>query len=294
MRRRAQARRSRALVLLVLALLAAAVVALALAGTASADAWSPEAGPSSNAVKTDTLYKIVFFTGIGMIALVWGVLFYSLVRFRARRGRTAPQIRGNTTLELAWTLGATALVVVLAVITLVMLGDIRDPARSGPTALADAQRQNADLNQPPVPGSRGLTIEVSGQQYIWRYRYPNGAVSFQQMVAPKDTTVVLKIQSNDVAHSWWVPKLGPKQDAIPGYTNQTWFKATKTGTFGGQCAEFCGDNHAFMTAKVTVVEPAVYQRWVENQKTQIEQAQKEAVQLKKRLQGDQSQPTGGS
>lgn len=282
---RAKARRSRPLTLLVLALLAAVVAALALAGTASADAWSPEAGPSSNAVKTDTLYKIVFFTGLGMIALVWGVLFYSLVRFRARRGRTPPQIRGNTTLELAWTLGATGLVVVLAVITLVMLDDIRNPAPSGPTALADARKQNADLRQPPVPGGRGLQIEVSGQQYIWRYRYPNGAVSFQQMVAPKDTTVVLKIQSNDVAHSWWVPKLGPKQDAIPGYTNQTWFKATKTGTFGGQCAEFCGDNHAFMTAKVTVVEPDQYQRWVENQKKQIEQAQKEAVKLKERFQG---------
>ncbi len=280
-----KARRSRALTLLVLALLTAAALTLALGGTAWADAISPKAGPTENAVKTDTLYKVVFFIGLGMIALVWGVLFYSLVRFRARRGRTAPQIRGNTGLELGWTIGATGLVVILAVVTLFLLDDIRDPLPSGPVALAGVRGQNADLNQPPVPGGGGLEIQVSGQQYIWRYRYPNGAISFQQMVVPKDTTVTLKIQSNDVAHSWWVPALGGKQDAIPGYTNQTWFKATRTGTFSGQCAEYCGENHAFMTAKVTVVEPDQYQRWVANQKTQIEQAQKDALKLKKRFQG---------
>ncbi|KKK96665.1 hypothetical protein LCGC14_2660500, partial [marine sediment metagenome] len=128
-------------------------------------------------------------------------------------------------------------------------------------------------------------IKVSGQQYLWRYQYPNGAVSFQEMVVPRDRTVTLKITSNDVVHSWWIPKLGGKFDAVPGLTNETWFKATETGTFEGQCAELCGANHAFMTAKVTVVEPDAYARWVENQKQLIKQGQAGAQKQKKRLQG---------
>ena len=76
------------------------------------------------------------------------------------------------------------------------------------------------------------------------------------MVVPTDTTVVLDIESTDVAHSWWIPKLGGKMDALPGYTNYTWFKATRHGhSSRGQCAELCGRNHANMTARVRVVDP---------------------------------------
>ena len=98
--------RARSLPLFAVLLLVLSAVGLVFAAAAGADAISPEAGPSDNAKDIDTLYKIVFALGVGVIALVWGVLFYSLFRFRARRGRTAPQIRGNTTLELGWTIGA--------------------------------------------------------------------------------------------------------------------------------------------------------------------------------------------
>jgi cytochrome c oxidase subunit 2 len=290
--RRAKSGRPSQLALFLAALVAAVAIALLLAGVAWADAVTPEAGPTQNAIKTDTLYKIVLVLGLGVLALVWGVLFYSLVRFRARRGRVAPQIRGNTPLEMGWTIGAVTLVTVIAVISLLMLGDIRDPTRSGPAALAEAQNENAATGQPPVPGDKALDIKVSGQQYIWRYQYPNGAVSFQQMVVPKDTTVTLQIKSNDVAHSWWIPALGGKQDAIPGLTNQTWFKATRTGTFRGQCAELCGANHAFMTAKVVVVEPAEYLRWVDDQKKLIQQSQKQVLKLKKQFQGQPAAAAG--
>jgi cytochrome c oxidase subunit II len=281
---RATSGRARRLTVFLAFLAVVVVVALLIAPDALADAISPEAGPSKNAVKTDTLYKIVLFTGAAVIALVWGVLFYSLARFRARRGRVAPQIRGNTPLELGWTIGAGTLAVVMAIVTLLYLNDIRDPAASGPSALADVSGENAAINQPSPPGDKALPIKVAGQQYLWRYQYPNGAVSFQEMVVPKDTTVTLKITSNDVAHSWWIPKLGGKQDAIPGLTNETWFKATKTGTFEGQCAEFCGANHAFMSAKVVVVEPAQYQQWVNRQKQLIQQAQKEVQKQRKQFQ----------
>jgi cytochrome c oxidase subunit II len=277
-------RRARRLVLTLLATGLAFALAAVLAATAGADALTPDAGPSDNAIDIDTLYKIVFYIGLAVVGLVWGVLFYSLFRFRARRGRRAPQIFGNARLELGWTLGAAAIVLIISIVTLVMVNDIKNPTRSGPSSLAEARTQNAAIDQPPPPGhSRVLRITVNAQQFLFRYQYPNGAVSFQQMVVPVDTTVTLDIKANDVAHSWWIPKLGGKQDAIPGYTNHTWFKATKTGTFRGQCAEFCGSGHAVMTAKVTVVEQQAYQAWVEDQKRLIGQAQKQAVQMRKQF-----------
>jgi cytochrome c oxidase subunit II len=272
------------------ALLIAAVVAfLALPAHAWADLLTPEAGPTQNAKDIDTLYKIVFYTGIAVIGLVWAVLFYSLFRFRARRGRLAPQISGNTPLEIGWTVAATAIVATITVVTYIFLDDITHPAASGPEAVAQASDQFATINQPPPPGGNELDIQVSGQQFIWRYQYPNQAVSFQEMVVPRDTTVVLTLKANDVIHSWWIPALGGKLDAVPGYENKTWFKATETGTFNGQCAELCGIGHAAMTAKVTVVEPEQYKAWVERQKTLIDQARKAAVKQRATIQRELGQ-----
>ncbi len=92
------------------------------------------------------------------------------------------------------------------------------------------------------------------------------------MVVPVNTTVTLKIRSQDVQHSWWIPALGGKFDAVPGYTNYTWFKATNVGTYTGQCAELCGRNHANMTAKVTVVPAAQFEAWYARQKADIRAA----------------------
>jgi cytochrome c oxidase subunit 2 len=268
------------------AFLAVGLIGLVLAGIAGADALTPEAGPTKNAKDVDTLYKIVFVIGLTILGLVWGILFYSLFRYRARRGRVAPQVRGNTPLELSWTIGAVAVVTVIAIVTFVFLDDIKNPVSSGPDGLAQARVENATLNQPPPPGGKYLRINVSGQQYFWRFQYPNGAVSFHDMVVPKDTTVTLKISSNDVAHSWWIPKLGPKFDAIRGLTNQTWFKATETGTFVGQCAEFCGDNHYAMSAKVIVVEPTQYEQWLSGQKRGIQEARDAVQKQRKQLQSE--------
>ena len=278
-------RRVRRLALMALAIGLTIALGLVLAATAGADALTPDAGPSENAVKIDTLYKIAFYLGLVIIGSIWAMLAYVLFRYRARRGRKAPQISGNAALELSWTIGASAVVVALTIITYVLLPDIRNPAESGPASLAEARSQNAAIDQPPPPsGSKALNLTFSGQQYIWRYQYPNGAVSFQQMVVPVDTTVTLDIKANDVVHSWWIPKLGGKADAVPGYTNKTWFKATETGTFGGQCTEYCGSCHAVMSAEVTVVEQQQYQAWVETQKKLIAQAQKLAVEMRKQFQ----------
>ena len=272
------------------ALLIAAVVAfLALPAHAWADLLTPEAGPTQNAQDIDTLYKIVFYIGMAVIGLVWAVLFYSLFRFRARRGRIPPQISGNTPLEIGWTVAATAIVASITIITYIFLDDIIHPAPSGPDAVAQASDQFATINQPPPPGGKELDIQVSGQQYLWRYQYPNQAVSFQEMVVPRDTTVVLTLKANDVIHSWWIPELGGKLDAVPGYENKTWFKATETGTFNGQCAELCGTGHAAMSAKVTVVEPERYTAWVETQKKLIDEARKLAVEQRATIQPELGQ-----
>ena len=106
---------------------------------------------------------------------------------------------------------------------------------------------------------------------------------------PRDTTVVLTLKANDVIHSWWIPKLGGKLDAVPGYENKTWFKATETGTFKGQCAELCGTGHAAMSAKVTVVEPERYTAWVETQKKLIDEARKLAVEQRPTIQPELGQ-----
>jgi cytochrome c oxidase subunit 2 len=102
-------------------------------------------------------------------------------------------------------------------------------------------------------------------------------------VVPRNTTVELTLKANDVIHSWWIPKLGGKLDAVPGYENKTWFKATETGTFEGQCAELCGTGHYAMTAKVTVVEPEQYEAWVENQKAEFEEGQRLAQEQRREI-----------
>ncbi len=101
------------------------------------------------------------------------------------------------------------------------------------------------------------------------------------MVVPADTTVVLDITADDVNHSWWIPKLGGKFDAIPGYTNHTWFKA-KPGLYRGQCAELCGRNHANMLAQVRVVSPEEYQQWYDGQAQRISGRPQAAGQVRGR------------
>lgn len=268
--------------LIAVACLALLFVLLAPA-TAGADLLTPEAGPTENAVKIDTLYKIAFYLGLVIIGSVWAMLFYALFRYRARRGRKAPQISGNAALEMSWTIGASVVVVALTIITYVLLPDIRDPAESGPASLAEARGKQAALNQ-PVPEGEAVEIQVSGQQYLWRYQYPNGTFSFEEMVVPRDQTVILKIKANDVVHSWWIPKLGGKQDAVPGYTNETWFKATRNGLFEGQCAEFCGAGHAAMGARVRVVDPEDYVAWVARQKRLVETGQRLGQEQRERIQ----------
>jgi cytochrome c oxidase subunit 2 len=248
------------------------------APSAFADIFTPESGGSSNADDIDTLYKLTLYIGIVIFLLVWGVLIWSLIKYRARRDGVAQQIRGNTPLEIGWTIGAASILVVLTVVTFLYLDDIENPPASGPNGLQADAGQFASIDQPdpPTGGGPTLTIHVNGQQYIWRYDYPGKEqlFSYNRMVVPTDTTVVLKIESSDVVHSWWIPKFGPKADAVPGHVNETWFKvpAGREGIYRGQCAELCGPNHADMRAQVRAVKPDEFQAWAQTKRDQIKAA----------------------
>ncbi|HYN91896.1 MAG TPA: cytochrome c oxidase subunit II, partial [Thermoleophilaceae bacterium] len=206
--------------LLLAACAAAALAVLIAAPSAFADSLTPESGGSPNADDIDTLYKITLYIGIAIFLLVEGTLIWSLVKYRARRGGQADQIRGNTPLEIGWTVGAAVILVVLTVVAFLYLDEIESPPGSGPDGLTAAQAQFASIDQPDPPKDGGpvLRIHVNGQQYIWRYDYPGDGqlFSYQEMVVPTDTTVILELEASDVIHSWWIPKFGPKSDAVPG------------------------------------------------------------------------------
>jgi cytochrome c oxidase subunit 2 len=289
---------------LALCLAAALLVPLAFAATAFGDAFSPESGGSPQADKIDTLYWLVMVVAIIVFLGVEGALFYSLFKFRARRGAVAAQIRGNTRLEIGWTIGAAVILVVLAVETFIQLPGIRNPPNSGPNGLqlADRVLVAAGPTKDLPPNGKSLNICVNGQQYVWRYTYAqncnnaplNSVFSYEEMVVPTDTTVTLDIDAQDVAHSWWIPKLGGKFDAVPGYTNHTWFKIPGRyagTTFRGQCAELCGRNHANMIAMVRAVTPDQYQAWLQRQRNAIKQADSAAARQRQRV--NQGQQPGG-
>ena len=117
------------------------------------------------------------------------------------------------------------------------------------------------------------------------YRYPGGVYSYGEMVAPVGVTVKLDIVSVDVAHSWWIPRLGGKLDAVPGLVNHTWFRLLRPGVYTGQCAELCGRNHADMRATVRGVTPEAYARWVARQRRLLQEANVAAARTRERLGG---------
>jgi cytochrome c oxidase subunit 2 len=258
--------------------LIALAAALLWAPEASADLLSPESGPSKNANDIDTLFKITLYIGIVIFLIVESTLIYSLVKFRARRGGPeAAQIRGNTPLEISWTLAAALILVILAAVTFAFLPGIKDPPNSRADGLEVAEGVDyATINQKEPPDGKALQIRVNGQQYLWRYDYEgqeDQLFSFHTLYVPVNTTVTLKIFSQDVVHSWWVPKLAGKADAVPGHENELWFRAEEEGTYDGVCAELCGEGHADMRTKVVVLPVDEYEAWVARQTEDIKAAQ---------------------
>jgi cytochrome c oxidase subunit II len=232
--------------LLVLALLIGAALAVAAVAHAGNGGFAPETPESPNASRINDTYKLIgLLTGI-IFLVVEGALLWFVFRYR-RRGRPrdleGPQIHGATRLELVWTAIPILIVVGIVVFVFYKLPGIR--------------------NVPSAKAQGGpLVIRVDGHQFYWQYTYPDGHVSIQELHVPAHRVVRLDIHSQDVDHSWWIPELGGKFDAIPGITNHTWFSADRAGTFVGQCGEFCGVYHAEMVARVVAESPASYQSYL--------------------------------
>jgi cytochrome c oxidase subunit 2 len=257
--------------------------------------FTPQSGGSPNANEIDSLYKIILVVALVVFVGVEGALAYALVRFRKRRGAVPAQIRGNTRLEVGWTVGAAMILIAIAVITFVKLPAIQNPPNSSPNGdrLASSGVLYASTERKLPPNGKALNITVIGRQFVWQYVYPGanepdglGApYSYEAMVVPTNTTVTLDVVSLDVVHSWWIPELGGKFQAVPGYHNYTWFKIGKPGIYRGQCSVLCGRGHARMIATVRAVPPAQFDAWLANQKRLIAQANAAAQAERAKLRG---------
>jgi cytochrome c oxidase subunit 2 len=229
----------------VVALCAASV---ALAGNGGFLPGNPHS-PNAHRI-TSAFIFISIFTGVVFI-LVEGALIAFIVKYRrGKRARSAegPQIHGATRLEVLWTVVPVMILVAIGGFVFYELPGIHNP--------------------PAASAANQTTIQIEGHQFYWLFRYPNGAVSIDRMVAPADELVNEDVigLDYDVNHSWWVPDLGGKFDAIPGTTNHTWFKAP-AGEYAARCAELCGLQHALMDATVDVVPRAQYEAFINQRVT---------------------------
>jgi cytochrome c oxidase subunit 2 len=256
--------------------------------------FTPESGGSPNANHIDGLFKITLAIAAVIYVAVTGALVYALIKFRARKGAVPAQIRGNTRLEVGWTVAAAVILVGLAVVTFAKLASIQDPANSGPNGdqlIGQSGVLYASAERKLPPDGKSLNITVIGRQYIWQFVYPGanepdglGApYSYEEMVVPTNTTITLDIVSEDVVHSWWIPELGGKFQAVPGYHNYAWFKVYKPGFYRGQCAALCGRGHARMIATVKAVPPAQFDSWLAYQKQLIAEANADAKVARAKL-----------
>ena len=226
-------------------LVLAVLVALATAGVAAATngGLTPVEPASPNATHIQHAYYLILgFTG-AIFVLVESLLVVFVFKYRSRgrpRAVEGAQVHGHTRLELMWTAFPVVILAIIAAFVFYELPNIDSaPAAANP-----------------------IHITVEGHQYYWQFDYPNGAKSIGTMHVPTGAVVDLKVVSPDVIHSWWIPALGGKIQAIPGRTNHTWFQATRPGSFDGQCAELCGVFHASMLATVQSESQQAYQHYL--------------------------------
>ncbi len=224
-----------------------ALVVTALAGCSSREFPQTIFEPHSDYARwiQSLNVQLIFWVTV-IFVLVQGTLIVAAVRFRARPGQPDPKpVHGNTVLEIAWTLAPAVILALVAVPTI----------------------QTIFRTQAVMPKG-ALKIEVTGHQWWWEFKYPDlGVVTASEMHVPVNKPVVLELQSADVIHSFWFPAVGGKRDVVPGHPNRIFFTADTTGTFPGQCAEFCGMSHANMRMKLMIDTPEAFAAWVAHQKT---------------------------
>lgn len=233
----------RRLVFLVTCALALLAVGIASAGNGGIAPPAPQS-PNADRIR-DSYWLILAISGL-VFVLVEGALLLFVVRFRGRgrpREVEGPQIHGSTRLELIWTVVPVVLLAAVVSFVFYKLPGIEDVPKT-------------------QAGNERLNITVDAHQFYWQFEYPNGAISIDELRVPVNRVVTLDIVSHDVAHSWWIPEFSGKFDAIPGEVSHTWFRTQKTGSYRGQCGEFCGIFHAAMEARVEATSPEEFEQWV--------------------------------
>lgn len=257
--------------------------ALVVSEVAVAGAFTPEAGGSPGADTINTVFKVALVILFCVFVAVGAALLYVSVRFRARPGRAPQSARDSGWLQAAFVAGSVAVVIAIGAVGFWMLGDAADPPDAALAATQEipAFQVNKGWNIQAAPTAAGggggaggflpasgetLKISAMGTQFIWRYLYPNGAYSYRDLYVPEDTPVELVLVSADVTHSWWVPKLGGKLDAMPGFQQSTWFKAKPAGTiYIGQGSTFDGRQYATESIAVHVLKKEEWQQWAASQ-----------------------------
>jgi len=213
------------------------------------------------------LHMIIFYICVAIAVVVFGVMFWSIIWHRKSRGVKAAHFHESTWVEIVWTIVPVVILVSMAV-----------PAST--TLIQMYDKNSADID-----------IQITGYQWKWRYKYLNQDIDFfsslstpleqisneqlkgehyllevdNPLVIPAGKKVRFLLTSNDVIHSWWVPALAVKKDAIPGFVNESWTLVDEPGIYRGQCAELCGRDHGFMPIVVDVKSPEDYQLWVAEQ-----------------------------
>ncbi len=220
-----------------------AVLALMLSGCQGA--LNPQ---GTNAKDQFWLIQLAFYIMILVLLVVFVLFFYAIIRYRKRKGQTGypKQVEGNHKLEVIWTVVPFLLLMILAV-PMIMLT----------FTLAKDTSKDKDA----------IHVKVTAHQFWWQFEYPDLKINTgNDLVIPAGKTISLEIVSADVAHSFWVPQLTGKMDAIPGITNKMYFTADKPGVYKGKCAELCGASHALMDFKVVVKSEADFTAWADHLK----------------------------
>ncbi len=253
----------------------------ALASTAAwanPERWQLNMTPGATAISQEiyTLHMIIFIVCCVIGLIVFGAMFYSMWKFRKTKGAVAATWSHNTTAEIIWT-----------VVPILILVGMAIPATSTLIKMADT-------------GGSEMTVKITGYQWKWRYEYVGTDVNFisslnresdrarrlgsgvdvtqvenylldvdKPLILPIDTKIRFVITADDVIHSWWVPALGWKQDAIPGFINSAWTQIEKPGTYRGQCAELCGKDHGFMPIVVIAKPKAEFDAWLAQQEAAL-------------------------
>ncbi|WP_218871187.1 cytochrome c oxidase subunit II [Chitinibacter bivalviorum] len=246
---------------------------------AEGEFWTFQPPATHIAQQIEGLHSYLMVVILAIFVLVFGVMFYAILRHRKSLGHDAKPFHENTTVEILWTL----------IPALILLG-MAWPAAS--VVLAQKDTRGATM-----------TIKATGFQWFWAYEYLDFGFGFksklatpqaqidnhhnggeakgehyllevdQELVVPVGQKIRILTTANDVIHSWGVPALGVKQDAIPGFIRDTWFKAEKIGTYRGQCVELCGKGHAFMPIVVKVVSDADFKTWIASQQARAKAMQ---------------------